>query len=580
MLNSQLIKKMKTMNSIKRYVTISFLFSLLLMACTSDFLEYEPEGVQTDDVFYSTLDGITLGVTGTYAGVNVCPASLHNLDMMYLAFGSIASDEAEAGGERGGGDIIDFQNWDKGKPEVSEPKSVSENFYAYHYKTILRANSTLGGIRLYKENNPDTSTDSLALLNQYEGEMEFLLAFEHFKLIKVYGGIPIVDHALGSAEYGITRNTVAECLHFVQEHLELAVSLLPKRSEYPASEMGRATKGAAEALLGKAYLYESSYAENYAGDARFEGCTNQYTKAAQYLENVISSNEYELVGINGETFDTYWNQDDSPMYTETPGYRYIFTVDGENSKESVFEAQSLNDGFAYMLSRGTYLTVYTAVRNTGSGSHGWGFNCPSPMLLNAYDPEDPRKMVSIGESGDPIYISTGWDTMDCIDSPSNIMTRKFEASPEQYWSNKGADGNGPNNFPHIRYADVILMAAEAAIKTGDNAKALNYINMVRKRARNGAASGVPADLSSATFEDVVTERLFELSMEGHRFFDLVRWNKTDLMVGQPLQTYLGGVPQTPPFTNDFTQGVNEFFPLPMVEIINSNGNLVQYPGYN
>ena len=343
--------------------------------------------------------------------------------------------------------------------------------------------------------------------------------------------------------------------------------------------MGRVTKGAAQSLLAKAYLYEASYAENYSGDSRFEGCTNTYSKALEFAEKVINSNEYKLVGIDGETFDTYWNQNGSPLYTTTPGYRYIFTVDGENSAESVFEIQSINDGFNYMLSRGTYMTVYTAVRNTGSGSLGWGFNCPTEDLLNTYDPNDPRKKVSIGENNDPIYISTGWDVMNCKDSPTNMHTRKFEASPEQYWSSKGSDGNGPNNLPHIRYADVVLMAAEAAFKTGDNGKALNYVNMVRKRARNGASTGVPADLSSITFDDIVKERQLELAMEGHRFFDLVRWNKTDVMDGQPIQKYLQGAPQNPPYTTQFTPGKNEFFPLPDAEIINSNGNLKQNPGY-
>lgn len=572
--------KQKKMNSFKKYTSLAAIFLVLLAACSQDFLNHEPYGVQTDDVFYSTIEGIDQGVTGTYAAINVCPASLHNLDMMHLAFGSIASDEAEAGGEQGGGDIVDFQNWDKGKPEAAEPKSVTENYYGYHYKIVLRAVSTLSGIAKYREDNPELDASTEALLSQYEGEMEFLLAYAHFKLAKVYGGIPIIDHQLGSSEYGITRNTLAECLHFVQEHLVKAIDLLPLKSEYAASEMGRATKGAAEALLGKVYLYEASYAENYAGDSRFEGCSDTYDLAQQYLESVINSGEYHLVGIDGETFDTYWNQDGSTMYTTTPGYRYIFTVDGENSAESVFEVQSINDGYNYMLSRGTYLTVYTAVRNTGDGAaHGWGFNCPTPELLNSYHPDDPRKIVSCGQDGDPIYINTGWSTMNCMQSPTNMYTRKFEASPEQYWSSKGADGNGPNNFPHIRYADVVLMAAEANIKTGNSDKALEYLNMIRKRARNGSAAGEPKDLTSATFEDLMKERMLELAMEGHRFFDLVRWNKTDIIIGQELQRWLGGEEQPAAFTNEFTKGVNEFFPLPLSEIINSNGNLIQYQGY-
>ncbi len=571
------------MNKLKKYINIFFIIPLIFMACSEDFLEFEPYGVMTDVVYYSTIEGITEGVTGTYASLNTQPAGLHNLDMMYLAFGSIASDEAEAGGEQGGNDLIDFQNWDQGKPRVSEPKAVSENYWGYTYKTILRANSAILGISTFRENNPDIDDTTDKLLKQYEGEMEFLLAFSHFKLMQVYGGIPIVDHTLGASEYNVSRNTVAECLVFIQEHLEKAIELLPVKSQYAANEAGRATKGAAEALLAKAYLYESSYADNYAGDARFEGCEKKYDKALTHAENVINSGEYELVGINGETFDTYWNQENSPIYAEsTPAFRYLFTVAGENSKESVFEIQSINDGKGYMLSRGTYLTIYTAVRNIsadGANAFGWGFNCPTQKLLEAYDDGDIRRDVAIGQTGDPILTKNGWNVIHCKQSPTNLIGRKYEASPETYWASKSSDGNGPNNFPYIRYADVVLMAAEAALQTGDASKALNYVNMVRKRARNGAETGVPADLSTVTIDDILNERLLELALEGHRFFDLVRCGKQEEMVDQPLQNWLDGKPQQSPVSCDFTVGVNEFFPIPQVEVINSNNNLVQYPGY-
>ena len=564
---------------IKKYISIAFLIPMFI-ACSQGFLEHEPYGVQTDDVFNSTIEGLTESVTGTYAAINTCPAALHNLDVMYLAFGTIASDEAEAGGEQGAHDIIDFQNWDQGKPQLTEPKAISQMYYGYNYKTILRANSAIKGIGVYRKNNPDSPADTIALLNQYEGELEFILAFSHFKLMQVYGGVPIIDHELGSSEYGIARNSIAEVLHFVQEHLIKAIDLLPKRSEYAASDMGRATQGAAQSLLAKAYLYEASYAENYPSDERFTGCTNTYSEALKYAEDVINSSEYELVGINGEQFDTYWNQNNSPIYTDyTPGYRYIFSVAGENSKESIFEVQAINDGLGYMQSRGTYLDVYAAVRNTTNATLGWGFFCPTEDLLNAYEPGDPRIKVSIGQLGDPLYLIDGWTEMDPKQSPTNMIGRKFEVSPSEYWSNKSSDAVGPTDLPYIRYADVVLMAAEAALKSGDNSKPLKYVNMIRKRARNGAATGVPEDLNNVNFEDIMKERQRELAMEGHRFFDLVRWAKTEIMVGQPLQNYLGGVTQASPVSCDFTIGTNEFFPLPLVEIINSNGSLKQYPGY-
>lgn len=567
-------------NKIHKLGLLNLLILFLLVSCTEKFLDTELSGVSTIDTYYSSVTGISELVTGTYASFNAIVASLHNLDVMYIAFGSIASDEAEAGGEQGGNDIIDFQNWDKGIPQVSEPKAVSENHWGYNYKVIARANQALEGIAYYRENFSTDNPDSVALLNQFEGEMEFLRALTHFKMTQVYGGIPIIDHILSSSEYNISRNTVAECLHFVQERLLIAIDLLPSKNQYSASDFGRATKGAAQALLAKAYLYESSYAENYPGDNRFTGCENKYNLAFQYAETVISSGEYRLIGFDGETFDTYWNQDGSTIYPEsTPGYRYIFSVDGENSDECIFSAQAVNDGANYMLSRGSYLTIYTTVRNTSESTLGWGFNCPTEDLLDAYEEGDPRIMVTIGRTGDPIYVLDEWVTMDCKQSPTNMIGRKYEASPEQYWSSRSHDNNGPNNFPYIRYADVLLISAEAALKTGNAGKALEYVNMVRTRARNGASSGVPENLASVTFDDIVKERMCELALEGHRFFDLVRWGRQEIMIGQPLQNWLGGEPQTSPVANDFTLGVNEFFPIPQIEVINSNYNLVQYPGY-
>jgi hypothetical protein len=570
----------KAMKHILKY-TILLAVTLTIGSCTEDFLDRQPNGSLTDEVYFATIEGLGIGVTGVYATLNVQPAGLHNLDMMYLGFGSIPSDDAEAGGETGCNDFLDFQHMDQGLPQTSDQKAESDNFWAYNYKSVLFATTVLKGITNFRANNTNLNAADQALLNQYEGEMEFVMAFVHFKMMQVYGGVPIVDHPLSSSEYDITRNTIAECLHFVEEHLLKAIELLPLKSAYAEADMGRATRGAAQALLAKAYLYEASYSENYAADARFTGCTNTYDKALSYAEQVITSGEYELVGINGETFDTYWNQNGSTLYpTRTPGYRYIFTVDGENSGESVFEVQSIMDGLGYMQSRGTYLTIYTTARDyNNSTSLGWGFNCPTEDLLNAYEADDPRKIVSIGQDGAPVFMAGAWGALDCEESPTNMIGRKWEASPDQFWSTYTAVGNGPNNFAYIRYADVILMAAEAALKTQDAGKAEDYVNMVRKRARNGDPLGVPADLSGVTLDDIIMERRMELAMEGHRFFDLVRWGKQSILTGQELQQYLMGVPQSSTVTCQFTPGKNDFFPIPEVEVINSNNNLVQYPGW-
>ncbi len=582
--------KIRAMKHINKIIFIFLSVSVLFFSCSKDFLDRKQTGVQTEEAFYTTMDNIKLGVNGTYGSLNSLVNPINTLDVMYIVFGSIASDDAEAGGEAGGNDFIDIQDADKGTTQPEENKQLSDYFWAYNYKTILRATSTLQGINSFRSANPGLSQADLKTLNQYEGEMYFILAFIHFKLIQVYGGIIIVDRPLGGSSYNLPRDSISACLHFVESCLRKASNLLPLQSQYAAADMGRATKGAAQGFLAKAYLYEASYAENYPGDMRFSGCKNTYNLAMIYADSVINSGEYYLLGMNGDHYNSYWDSTSSPTYPNfTPGYRYIFTSASKtykNPHEAVFETQSLNDKLGYQVTRGTYLTVYMTVRNYNGTTLGWGFNCPTQDLVNAYDTLDPRFKVSIGRTGDPVYLNNSWGKINCMQSPTNMIGRKFEADSWEYWGNHTTDGAGPNNFPYLRYADVVLMAAEAAIKAGvaslplSNKTPLQLVNMIRQRARNNDMSAVPADLPSVGFNDVVNERRLELAMEGQRFFDLVRWKQAEAKInGQALQNFLNGKPQASPVSASFILGRNEFFPIPESETIN-DPNLVQYPGWN
>lgn len=581
MYHSKIVFNKKSMMKKFNYSISILLMALMLGACSKDFVDIEPQGVISSDLVFAKLSGIESGVIGVYSTLNSLPNGLTTLDMMYVGFGSIASDDAEAGGEQGGNDFADIQDMDKGTTIASEPKSLSDNFWAYNYKTIMRANALIAGIDVYKLNEGEGNTE-LYTLKKRKAEMLFIRAFTHFKLLQVYGRIPLVDHVLASSEYNVKNSTVAQCLHFVERDLLQADSLFSSYSDN-ADEVARVSKGAVESLLAKAYLYEASYRDNYAGDARFEDAENKlnntYAKSLLYAEKVINCGRYKLVGLDGATYSTYW---DKIYGGKTPGFRYIFTTVGENSQESIFSVQAVNDGLAYMYTRGTYLTVYTTARNYATGTKsstlGWGFNCPTTSLVNEFDPLDPRFKVAVGQTGDSVYALSQWGTLDCHQSPTNRIGRKFECGDE-YWLSKSTDGNSPCNYPYIRFGDVVLMAAEAALKTGDATKARNYVNDIRKRARNGAATGIPSNYVAVTFDDIVKERRLELAMEGSRFFDLVRWKKAaSLLDNQSLQTYLNGKPQTG-LKSVFQEGKNEFFPIPAVELTNTNGSLTQNPNY-
>ena len=172
--------------------------------------------------------------------------------------------------------------------------------------------------------------------------------------------------------------------------------------------------------------------------------------------------------------------------------------------------------------------------------------------------DDPRFAVTVAYDGDSVYAgqpSPDWYEMVLPDWATGTACRKFECSPEEYWDVMISYFDGPMNIPVIRYADVVLWAAEAALETGDNTKALYYINMIRQRARNSGSTGHPAELVSVTMDDIIRERRLELALEGHRFYDLVRWNMAfDKLNG------LYRVSQDQTIT--YIPGTHEFLPIP------------------
>ncbi len=287
--------------------------------------------------------------------------------------------------------------------------------------------------------------------------------------------------------------------------------------------------------------------------------------AADLADDVIHSGEYSLMG---GTFNTWW--DNSYLYPgETPAFRYVFTVDGNNSSESVFAAQKHTTG--YSEDGGNEITIWTTGRHFddnqgGTALRGWGFNIPTQNLVNAFSEEtgnpedDPRFSVTVAEEGDSAWLNiqdvTDWYKFD-FDYAGYVdrACRKYECSPDEFWSSGVSVFDGPMNIPVIRYADVILIAAEAEFQLGNNAAALDLINMVRTRANASGSTGYPQALSTLTFEDIVKERRLELALEGHRFFDLVRWNYAhNTLNGLYRETWDQNV--------TFEPGIDEFLPIP------------------
>lgn len=602
-----LSKNLIKMNKLKYSLIIALL--LLGFGCSDDFLDHDPIAADTDASYYTTYDALNTTATAAY-GI-LC--SLYTFDIYYAIGFQSMSDDVEVGGENTS-DWPAFQHFDRCIHTADETEVA--DYWAYCYKGIRLCNTVLyyaDGIKetIISQKGEEEAASTVALIDDRIAEMKFLRAWYHFALMQVYGGVPIIDYIVSSTD--VARSDIGDVLHFIENDLEEAIPYLSEKSVNSASdEIGRASVGAAKALLAKAYLYESSYAENYAGDYRFGDCSNQYAKALSYAEEVMNSGEYELVGINGERYDS-WR---APAGKKVGGFQWMFTLDGENSDESVWAIQNVQDGAGWTYTRGNYYTTYVTIRyvykkmlDETPGDiqiGGWSFNIPSYYLIEAFGNNDsrednlnsvgmdatldPRYKATIGTgretvisgtdtttvAGDSIYTNydgvDGWYEM-CFDNlPVPAISRKYELSPDDGWTFGSGDtyGEGPLNNKLIRYADVVLIAAEAAYKTGDESKALNYVNMVRTRARLSGETGYPANLSAISFEDIVHERRLEFAMENQRIFDLTRWGLGYKFINGIYIESLGETPIT------YEVGKHEFFPIPNEEIQKTTGGLENY----
>ncbi len=552
----------------KKLIIIILLYSVV--SCKPDFLDTKPIGKLAPETFYTTMESADMAVTTCYSWFKI--EKVWDLTIMMI-MGSVASDEAETGGGTKS-NVPEFQVVDQLRHVSNTPK-IFEWTWGYLFQAINACNIAINELP-----NVTEETDrnfNAQLLKSRIAEAHFLRAFNFFYLTMIHGGVPLVDHVLLPEEYQMPRSDISEIYKLIKSDLNIAIRDLPKKSEW-GDEIGRVSKETAQALLAKLYLFESSYAKYCSDDTRFTGMTQHWDSAAYWAEQVINSGEFELVGLDGERFNTW--RDPDPNVASTGGYQYIFMMDANNSKEGVFEIQCRNDGLGWFYSRGEALVTWCAPyminkKDGTSTTHGWGWWCPSDFLVNQYEVGDPRYKATVLEEDDTLLTSFGWVTPNFDElkywTGNHRHSRKYECSPDEVLVGPGNWPMGPINIKMIRFADVLLWASEAYFEMNNQNKALEYINLVRQRARNsGSDLNVLPSFTSLTHDDLVHERLVELACEGHRFFDLVRWNLAEKYLNHTLADgdHI-----------EFRKGTNEFFPIPSQEIVQSGGVLEQYTGY-
>ncbi|KIO77101.1 hypothetical protein TH53_11245 [Pedobacter lusitanus] len=371
----------------------------------------------------------------------------------------------------------------------------------------------------------NTSAIDEASKKQIVAEAKFLRAYYHFKILNNFSQVMIRDKVPASeAELSKPFSSRTEVYEFILKDLKEAEPDLPLRSERPATELGRVTKSAVQAYLGKVYLYR-------AGDEQSNAAA-YYKEAQNWLQKVIVSGQYSL----------------DPKFLE------MFNGVTKNSPESVFELQQSADATSGAIYR-SYLSDWVAASELG----GYGEIYGTPRLLAEMLKEgkiaggnyDARVYQTLyfndpyfNNSSDPqVYGSTYNETFGT--GAQTIAFRKWiPASPDRIGMSNAI------NFPLMRYADVLLMYAEVLNEQG-NAGATAYLTQVRKRA--GLPDAVAGD-KQTVFNQIVHERVMEFTLEGSRFYDLRRWG----LLTQQMQA--AGRKFNP---------AQAFYPTPLKEVINN-----------
>ena len=485
---------------IYKYITILSALLFIAPSCT-DYVDYEAvENYEiVADVYFQSADDYEAAVIGTY----------DPLQWMYLniLIGDIASDNSFSGGESAT-DVLGIQQIDD---MIHDPNNDNlTSIWKWCYEGINRAN-------YLEENKNNLEFENKATLY---GEIYFLRAYYYFELVKFFGDVPLfTESRLTASDSGtLQRTSKSEVYAQIETDLQNAITALPNTQ----AQKGRVTKYAAQALLGKVYLYQ-----------------DKFTEAANMLENVIG------------------------VFSLVTNYEDQFLKSGENGPESVFEVQHSNEsewwdwGYTPQGTEGNFGVIHNGPRAFSGPTYasGWSFNVPSSTLFTSFEDGDTRRDASILDIV-AFAIETGATYAEGYKHTGYFNNKYIPRAGE---SGAQTELNYLTNYRAIRYADVLLMAAEANNRGGvSESKAQDYLNLVRRRAFGDTAHDITAAGNTLT-QAIWDERNFELSMEGHRFFDLVR-------TGQAANTIDG-----------FITGKHEVFPIPQQEIDISN--LTQNPGY-
>jgi len=484
------------------FILLAAPLALMHQGCSSKFLEVDPQGKQPTALFWQTQDDATKAVTGAYSNLRSWP----NVAFAAIAIESLGSDDTEKGSTAGDATFMnDYDNF-----TVSSTQGQIQDFWSGQYQNINNCNQVL-------DNIPSINMDA-TLKTRYMAEVKFIRAYSYFRLVRAFGPVPLRLHVPKDAsEFNIPRSSKDSVYAAIEQDLNDAASVLPQ--SYPVTDIGRATKGAALALHAKVAMYQKKWAD-------------------------VLSYTNQVMGLG---------------YTLFPNYEQQFRVANENNSEAIFEIQCTYLAGNNDASNSQYSQVQA--NKDASPSVGWGFNVPTQSLVNEYETGDPRKDATIMFAGET---TPEGDVVPAASpgSPTMYNQKSYVPFPVAAIDNQGSD----QDVRVIRYADVLLMNAEAANELNNSAQAISSLEQVRARARGGNNAILPKVTTTdqtALRNAIWHERRVELALEFDRYFDVIRQGRAATVFGP----------------KGWTAGKNEVWPLPQNEIDLSAGVLTQNAGY-
>lgn len=492
----------------KKYITLLMLLAITGTSCKKSFIALQdPTKISTNDL-YTDANGVTLAVNAAYGALQDIYGKGSGGLGMYL-FTDVPSDNSNS--LVSGAGLGDFDLFTVA-PENVNLDPQWQNFY----KCIARCNTIIS--------RAPAVTMTASLRDRYIAECKFLRALSYFNAVRIWGGIPLVTKEIASIDESLSygRASVTDVYAQIEQDLTEAEAVLP--ATYATADLGRATSGAAKAILGKVYLTEG----------KFDKCK---AELAPMMTRGTNAWGYDLL----------------------TSYSDVFLTTNELNKEIIFAVRYTKGGF------GTGSPFFNWFTPNQSGSviatigGGSGFNSIMQDLVDAFPAADPRKAVSVGT-----YTTTSGGV-----STNYYYTKKYTDVPANAF-----DCN--NDWIVIRYADVMLMYAEAENELNGPASAFSYVNDVRRRAYGNTTNDLTATQTSSQANlrlAIETERRLELNMEGHRWFDLLRTGRAvDVMNASftKYQTKNGAV------VIQISAPHNLLFPIPLREI-QLNPKLTQNP---